>query len=182
MRRRRRIQEDSRRLPSQPEQRPHFFKIIVKASLERGELVIPKDFTRQLVKKIADVAVLKVPSGRKWQVEVKEVDGSFRFQNGLQGFLKYHSISVGHFLVFRYDGNSNFSVFIFNQSACEIDYLSDIDDDLEESKLHSNCLIPVKKEPEEEDLMEVEPLNISTPSQPLPSSNVELDDIGSLMT
>ncbi|XP_043714421.1 B3 domain-containing protein At4g34400-like [Telopea speciosissima] len=175
MRRRRKIQETSRR-PSQPEQRPHFFKIIVNSSFESGELVIPKEFTRQFAMEIADVAVLKVPSGRKWQVEVKKVDDSVRFQNGLRGFLEYYSISVGHFLVFRYNGNSTFLVLIFNPSACEIDYPTDNDDDREESNLHSERLILVKKEPEEEDFVEVEPLDISTPSQSLHFSTEEVID------
>ncbi|XP_042508992.1 uncharacterized protein LOC122084645 isoform X2 [Macadamia integrifolia] len=154
--------------------RPHFFKIIVKASLESEELIIPKEFTRQYAKKLADVAVLEVPTGRKWRVEVKKVDGSVRFQNGWRGFLEYHSISVGHFLLFRYDGKSTFSVFIFNQGACEIDYPSDTHDDLEESSLHTECLIPVKKEPEEED--PVEPLPALPSIQHLPSSVEEVLD------
>ncbi|XP_043711769.1 B3 domain-containing transcription factor VRN1-like isoform X3 [Telopea speciosissima] len=170
MRRRRRIREGSR--ISSP--KPHFFKIIAKASLESGELMIPKEFTRQYAKKIADVAVLKVPTGRKWEVEVKKVDGSVTFQNGWRGFLEYHSISIGHFLVFRYDGNSTFSVFIFHQGACEIDYPSDSEDDLEESNLHTECLIPVKEEPEEED--PVEPLWAFPSFQPLPSSTDEVLD------
>ncbi|KAJ4966218.1 hypothetical protein NE237_018067 [Protea cynaroides] len=162
------------RWPRGLKQRPHFFKIIGNGSMESGQLMIPIEFTRELVDKMADVAVLKVPTGRKWQVEVKEIDESVRFQNGWQGFMEYHSISVGDFLLFRYDGNSTFSVFIFNQGACEIDYPSNTDNDLEESNLDTECLIPIKKELEVEDY--VEPVGVSVPFQLLPSSTEEVLD------
>ncbi|KAJ4963153.1 hypothetical protein NE237_023092 [Protea cynaroides] len=171
MQQRRRIHEDSCS-PCKPKQRPHFFKVIVKTSLEKAELMIPTEFTRQYAKEVAEVAVIKVPSGRKWQIEVKKVDGTVWFRNGFRGFLKYYSISIGHFLVFRYDGNSTFSVFIFNQSACEMNYPSDSDQDIEEFNLPT--LIPSKKEPEEED--SAEPLDVCVPSQLLVSSRKEALD------
>ncbi|KAF9608860.1 hypothetical protein IFM89_011898 [Coptis chinensis] len=86
---------------------------------------IPKKFACKHRKYLPDVVVLKVPSGDVWRVEVKRVDenGVVWLQNGLQEFIEHHSISVGNFLVFDYDGKSQFDVHIFNMSGNEIDYI-----------------------------------------------------------
>ncbi|OVA05173.1 B3 DNA binding domain [Macleaya cordata] len=105
------------------EKRPLFFKIIHSAIIRDQQLGIPIKFVRKIGKDLSDVAVLKVPTGATWKVElIKKPNGGVWFQNGLQEFIECHSISPGHFLVFRYDGNSQFYVLIFDMSGSEIDY------------------------------------------------------------
>ncbi|PIA41529.1 hypothetical protein AQUCO_02200155v1 [Aquilegia coerulea] len=105
----------------------HFFKIIHSSCIQDRRLTIPKKFIRIFGKELANVVVLKVPSNKHWEVELVEDEGQVWFQNGWHRFMEYHSISVGHFLVFRYDGNSQFSVVILDTRASEIEYPCDID-------------------------------------------------------
>lgn len=57
-----------------------------------------------------------------WQVGLA-IDGrKFWFHDGWQDFVKYHSIYVRHYLVFKYAKNSTFDVPILDTTACEIDY------------------------------------------------------------
>jgi B3 DNA binding domain len=41
------------------------------------------------------------------------------FESGWRDFVFDHSIQTGELLVFRYEGQSSFSVLLFDQSACE---------------------------------------------------------------
>lgn len=67
-------------------------------------------------------AVLKVPSGAEWKVELTKLDDDVCFQKGWREFMDYYSIKEFHFLLFRYDGNSHFYVVILDGTATEIDY------------------------------------------------------------
>ncbi|KAF8405107.1 hypothetical protein HHK36_010005 [Tetracentron sinense] len=113
---------------------------------------IPKKFVRKFGNTLSDVAFLKVPSGTIWCVGLRKADGEVWFQNSWQEFMEYHSIHDGHFLVFRYDGNSHFHVLIFDMSACEIEYPFD-----------TKKFEEPKKEISEEDFVEI--LDASPPCQ-----------------
>ena len=69
-----------------------------------------------------DMAFLTIPNGRKWKVKLTKRDGEVWFQNGWCEFASYHALTVGSLLVFRYEGNSQFSVLIFDATATEIEY------------------------------------------------------------
>ncbi|KAF9608852.1 hypothetical protein IFM89_011890 [Coptis chinensis] len=71
---------------------------------------------------LPDFVMMKVPSSKEWHVELREVEGQVWFHSGWQEFVEYHSIRIGHFLLFQYDGNSRFNVVIFDMSASEIEY------------------------------------------------------------
>ncbi|XP_075643395.1 B3 domain-containing transcription factor VRN1-like [Castanea sativa] len=101
---------------------PHFFKVILNNCLRDGKLGIPRNFTRKYGQGLSNSAFLKLPSGAKWNVELTESDGEVWLQKGWPEFAKYYSVKQGHFLVFRYEGNSHFFVLIFDESATEIDY------------------------------------------------------------
>ncbi|XP_043714419.1 B3 domain-containing transcription factor VRN1-like [Telopea speciosissima] len=122
---------DSHRRNSQS-RKPHFFKVILHSTVDDGQLVIPVEFVRRFGEDLSDSAVLKLPSGKEWVVELKKTDGRVWFHNGFQGFLEYHNISVGYFIVFRYEGDSQFLCLIFNDNSCEIKYK------LQESNLQDN--------------------------------------------
>ena len=68
------------------------------------------------------VATLIAPYGGIWQMGLKKVDNNIQFCDGQQDFVEYHSICYGYFLVFRYEGNLSFHVFIFDKTATEIQY------------------------------------------------------------
>ncbi|XP_065633728.1 B3 domain-containing protein Os03g0212300-like [Quercus suber] len=83
---------------------------------------ISRKFTRKYGQGLSNFAFLKLLSGVGWNVELTESDGEVWLQKGWPEFAKYYSIKQGHFLVFRYEGNSHFYVLIFDESATEIDY------------------------------------------------------------
>ncbi|KAL7224041.1 hypothetical protein ACSBR1_025486 [Camellia fascicularis] len=73
-------------------------------------------------KNLANLVFLNVPSGAVWKVELMNSKEEVWLSSGWKEFTEYYSIRFGHFLVFRYDGNSNFHVLIFDMSASEIEY------------------------------------------------------------
>lgn len=85
---------------------------------------IPETFVRMIRDELSAVATLTVPDGHVWRVGLRKADNKFWFEDGWQGFLEHYSIRVGYLLVFRYEGNSSFCVFIFNLNTSEINYQS----------------------------------------------------------
>ncbi|XP_042506878.1 B3 domain-containing transcription factor VRN1-like [Macadamia integrifolia] len=75
----------------------------------------------------------------------KKIEEAIWFHNGWQGFLKHYNISAGHFIVFRYDGNSHFFVLIFNESACEINYPHNVDTPGESNLLNKGKMLESEK-------------------------------------
>ncbi|KAK3195652.1 hypothetical protein Dsin_026962 [Dipteronia sinensis] len=100
----------------------HFFKIIRHSTLQDKKLGIPKVFVKKFGNELSTVATITVPNGRVWKVELMKDGTNIWFHGGWHEFVEYHSISTGYFLLFRYEKNSNFHVFIFDMSACEIRY------------------------------------------------------------
>ncbi|KAL9258854.1 B3 domain-containing transcription factor VRN1-like protein [Drosera capensis] len=99
----------------------HFFKIIV-SSTQYNELRIPRKFESRYGKGLSDQAWLEVPSGAVQEVDVEKSKGEIWLRRGWDKFMENFSIKLGHFLVFRYDGESCFYVLIFDKSATEIKY------------------------------------------------------------
>jgi hypothetical protein len=83
---------------------------------------IPEKFVREFGNELSAVATLTVPNGRFWQVGLEKANAKIWFHDGWQNFMEYHSIHYGHFLVFRYEGNSKFHVLVFDNTATEIEY------------------------------------------------------------
>ncbi|KAK9285079.1 hypothetical protein L1049_024264 [Liquidambar formosana] len=105
-----------------PAKVPHFFKIIHSAVVENRKLGIPKKFVRKYGECLSNFVYLKVPGGAIWRVELIKRDHEVWLQRGWEEFAEYYSIGFGHFLVFRYEGNSRFQVLIFDKTALEIEY------------------------------------------------------------
>ncbi|GLU13643.1 hypothetical protein SLE2022_302670 [Rubroshorea leprosula] len=101
---------------------PHFFKVILEDTIRDGKLEIPKKFVRKYGNGMLSSVVLEVPSGAVWRVGLTRSDGRVWLQCGWNEFAEYYSLKYGHFLVFRYEGNCNFHVLIFDTSASEIEY------------------------------------------------------------
>ncbi|KAK4594054.1 hypothetical protein RGQ29_017938 [Quercus rubra] len=112
----------------------HFFKIIMPGTLEEGKLLIPKKFIKKYGVELGSMAFLTIPNGTKWTMKLTKRDGEVWFQN-----------------VFRYEGNSGFSVLIFDATAAEIEY--PLDDQPQVHRMEDNerekpplpCTLPHKR-------------------------------------
>ncbi|KNA26039.1 hypothetical protein SOVF_001060 [Spinacia oleracea] len=99
-----------------------FFKLFLSPISQSNKLRIPDKFTRKFRKELSITSILKVPSGETQKVSIVKEDNKLWFQNGWQEFVEYFSIDYAFLLLFNYEGNSNFSVHIFDPTACEISY------------------------------------------------------------
>lgn len=84
---------------------------------------IPEDCHKYL-EECTGVVYLRGPSGNQWPVELAKISGELCFAHGWKEFLCDHRIMYGYLLVFRYDGQSQFSVTVFLPSSCEAPYAS----------------------------------------------------------
>lgn len=84
---------------------------------------IPHKFVRKHGEALETEEVrLKVASGAEWKVGLTKNDEKIWFEKGWEEFVKFYSVEIGHFLTFRYEGNSCFHVVIFDKTASEIEY------------------------------------------------------------
>ncbi|KAM7250421.1 hypothetical protein ACFE04_022304 [Oxalis oulophora] len=95
---------------------------------------IPKEF----VKTYGNQVTLKVLADAEWKIGLTRSDGIVWLQNGWKEFIDYYSLAHGHFLVFRHEDKSCFSVTIFDIIATEIDYpYEEKESETEETEDHS---------------------------------------------
>ncbi|KAM2731993.1 hypothetical protein FF1_034606 [Malus domestica] len=107
------------RMPKE-EKKPTFFQIICKG-FNTEKLTVPRKFLTHILKELSERAILKLKgsSDYSWTVNVtKTPKGAVRFNGGWQEFLKDNSLGHGDFLVFTYDGKMQFSIDIFDNTAC----------------------------------------------------------------
>ncbi|XP_010446288.1 PREDICTED: putative B3 domain-containing protein At5g66980 [Camelina sativa] len=102
-----------------------FFKVFL-PEFSSHELVIPPAFIDLLLGKPLPTEVFLLDEiGRLWRVETETEDTDERFcvlfKKGWESFAKDQSLEFGDFLVFRYDGDSRFSVTIFAQDGIKKD-------------------------------------------------------------
>ncbi|XWS54857.1 hypothetical protein CRYUN_Cryun10bG0125600 [Craigia yunnanensis] len=111
--------------PSLPEKKYCiFYKLMVASILQDKKLRIPYKFVKKFGDELSSIGTLIVPSGRLWLVELRKDNKRMWFDSGWNLFVEYYSICIGCFLVFRYEGNSHFSVNVYDLKASEINYLS----------------------------------------------------------
>ncbi|CAN6449362.1 unnamed protein product [Victoria cruziana] len=100
-----------------PGRRFYFLKVLVgNFSIK---LEIPQNFVQHIVREQHETVFLRGPSGTIWNVQLKKSGGRFSFENGWREFVEQHSLNENDVLVFRYDGASQFSVQIFDDTGCE---------------------------------------------------------------
>ncbi|XP_010924476.1 B3 domain-containing protein Os11g0197600 isoform X7 [Elaeis guineensis] len=97
---------------------PHFFKVYF-PELSSDHLKIPPAFRKYIEHELPGTVSLKGPSGGTWNVEFVKSSKGLLFANGWKKFVADHSIELGDFLVFRYDGGLHFSVLVLDATACE---------------------------------------------------------------
>uniref|UniRef100_A0A0A9DCS3 TF-B3 domain-containing protein n=1 Tax=Arundo donax TaxID=35708 RepID=A0A0A9DCS3_ARUDO len=95
-----------------------FFKVFFPE--QSGErLKIPPPFHQYLEDEPSGQVSLKGPSGSTWQVVLTSDSEGLCFARGWKEFVRDHSLKQGHFLVFTYEGHSQFSVVVFCASGVE---------------------------------------------------------------
>ncbi|XP_050235277.1 B3 domain-containing transcription factor VRN1-like isoform X3 [Mercurialis annua] len=114
----------SKSLADKPKWR--FFKIILPRTLTEKKLRIPIKFVRRFRDELSDVANFIVPNGCNWEVAMRKEQNDIWFDDGWHDFVEHYLIGNGYFVIFAYRGFSNFSVFIFDTTACEIEYTENV--------------------------------------------------------
>lgn len=84
--------------------------------------MIPEKFARKYRKYLNVRVCLKASKGEIWPIDLVGYGGELWLQNGWPEFASCYSLRFGHFLIFKYQGNSHFDVFIYDKSGIEIDY------------------------------------------------------------
>ncbi|KAG6608508.1 B3 domain-containing protein, partial [Cucurbita argyrosperma subsp. sororia] len=107
--------------------RPCFYAFY-SSTLCSERLKLPLKFVRYLGEIIGRSVTLIGPSGHTWLVDLIQQNDNLFFCDGWPTFARDHSLECGDFLVFRYDGELNFTLQVFDQSACE-----------KEDAFHSQC-------------------------------------------
>ncbi|XP_021890131.1 B3 domain-containing transcription factor VRN1-like [Carica papaya] len=101
---------------------PHFFKIILQDSLRDGKLKIPDKFWQKFGSGLPSSVELVAPCGAVWRVGVTKSDREGWLQHGWRIFSEHYSLSHGHLVLFRFNGDGEFHIIIFDMTATEIDY------------------------------------------------------------
>ncbi|PIA56135.1 hypothetical protein AQUCO_00700469v1 [Aquilegia coerulea] len=97
--------------------RRHFFRVMIDDFDRR--LRIPQAFLQSITKQSSEMVILESPSGSRWRVRLKRTSDGMYLEDGWGKFARAHSLEKGEFLVFRYDGNTKFTVQIFDSSTLE---------------------------------------------------------------
>lgn len=95
---------------------------MLSSTIQERRLRIPDNFLKKFKDELSGVATLHVPDGHIWRVGIRKAENKFWLHDGWQDFVEHYSIGLGYFLVFRYEGNSIFNVYIYNLTNSEINY------------------------------------------------------------
>ncbi|KAI5317896.1 hypothetical protein L3X38_037603 [Prunus dulcis] len=140
---------------------PHFFKIILEDS-SKLRIKIPMRFLVKYGENLSSPVHLKLPNGAEMEIELRRCNnGGVWFDKGWPEFSKFCSLDYGSWLVFGYEGNSNFHVLIFDRTATEIEYpkpeMEETDSEEEEEEEQDDAddgsveILDVSEEEEEEE-------------------------------
>ncbi|OMO74944.1 hypothetical protein COLO4_26420 [Corchorus olitorius] len=80
------------------------------------QLAIPKKFALKLRNKLPETATLKGPSGLTWSVDLTRDGDALFFTNGWAEFVKDQSLEENDLLIFRFNGESSFNVWVYDPS------------------------------------------------------------------
>ncbi|XP_039155882.1 B3 domain-containing transcription factor VRN1-like [Eucalyptus grandis] len=94
-----------------------FYRLMVDSLIHEKQLGIPKKFARKYGDELSDVVRLSASDSSIWLVELRKHGSRLWFHDGWQRFLEHHSIHSGHFLIFKYEGDSTFHVYVYNLTA-----------------------------------------------------------------
>ncbi|CAK8564687.1 unnamed protein product [Lathyrus sativus] len=100
----------------------HFKKAILPSPIHAKEIRIPNEFVTRFGKELGNVAEITVPDGSVWEMKLEKRNENIFLSTRWQEFAKYYSIEYGCYLSFKYEGDSKFSVVIFDATSVEICY------------------------------------------------------------
>ncbi|XP_031406541.1 B3 domain-containing protein Os03g0212300-like [Punica granatum] len=98
--------------------KPTFFKIFLPEQSAR-RMRIPPAYRKHMKGKSSGYFYLKGPSGYYWPVKLIEESSNLFLTRGWPAFVKDHDIHHGHFLLFKFDGETTLKVKVFSHTACE---------------------------------------------------------------
>uniref|UniRef100_A0A0D3FLC9 TF-B3 domain-containing protein n=1 Tax=Oryza barthii TaxID=65489 RepID=A0A0D3FLC9_9ORYZ len=98
------------------DQDTYFFKVMIGGF--RRQMTIPYKFAENFRDQIQGTIKLKARNGNTCSVLVEKCSNKLVLTKGWAEFANSHDIKMGDFLVFRYTGNSQFEVKIFDPSGC----------------------------------------------------------------
>lgn len=98
--------------------RPHFL-LGFDPSFCSERLNIPCNFVKYMEGTSPGTAVLVGPSGNSWFVNLILAENGLFLIDGWSDFVKDHFLEHGDSIVFRYDGDLNFTLQVFDRSMCE---------------------------------------------------------------
>lgn len=78
---------------------------------------LPPAFVMQLDGFALKNATLKDHTGMMWNVQLEKTENDLIIKKGWQEFASHHSLVDADFLVFKYDGNSQFSVKLYGKNG-----------------------------------------------------------------
>ncbi|KAG0548518.1 hypothetical protein BDA96_01G173400 [Sorghum bicolor] len=96
--------------------RNYFFKVM--SGDFQSRMTIPNKFARRFGDKIPGKIKLKACNGCSCTVVVTRYPDKLVLEAGWEAFVSTHDIRLCDFLVFRYNGNFQFEVLIFDPSCC----------------------------------------------------------------
>ncbi|KAG6509439.1 hypothetical protein ZIOFF_027429 [Zingiber officinale] len=102
-----------------PSAHPHFIKILSPKSLIM--LAIPRNFVKHLANSELKTATLVSPCHTFWHVQVlhnQDDELDMQFGRGWELFVQAHRLKPGDAILFRYEGNTVFSVKLFHSDGC----------------------------------------------------------------
>nr|XP_025883610.1 uncharacterized protein LOC104649657 isoform X2 [Solanum lycopersicum] len=103
---------------------------------------IPNEFVIEHGPNLGDSVLLEVPNGVAWKVKLLNSSGMVWLNEGWNKFKEYYSIACCYFLLFRYEGNFQFSLFIFDLNASEIEYPPGQNEDMTPQNRSVLCVPP----------------------------------------
>ncbi|KAL6012100.1 hypothetical protein ACLOJK_002576 [Asimina triloba] len=80
---------------------------------------IPQAFLRHINHGAHQTGSVKGPNGNVWHLDLVEDAKGLLFQDGWKEFARENCLEVGYLLIFRYDGNSCFTMQVFDTSGCD---------------------------------------------------------------
>ncbi|PKI31488.1 hypothetical protein CRG98_048121, partial [Punica granatum] len=80
---------------------------------------IPPAYRKHMKGKDSGDVHLKGPSGYCWPARLTKESGNLYLARGWPAFVRDHGIQRGHFLLFRFDGETTLKVKVFSGTACE---------------------------------------------------------------
>ncbi|KAJ3693251.1 hypothetical protein LUZ60_008731 [Juncus effusus] len=102
--------------------RPQFFRVLIPNPF--AKLYMPKKFRKKyLDKNPQSKATLLSPQGKFWHMDFIQEGENLYLETGVwSDFAKSLDLKTGYFVIFRYEGNSVFTVKVFDDSCCLKEY------------------------------------------------------------